>query len=58
MYFGALVLVPRLMEFVYKTGTGGAVGRQVQRVHPASSQPGPPAANTQGATPQKDKGKA
>jgi hypothetical protein len=58
MYFGALVLVPRLMEFVYKIGTGGAIGEQVRESTQASCQPGPPVANTRGATPRKDKGKA
>ena len=49
MLFEVLCTVPRLIEFVYKPTT------EVARVR---FNPGPPVANTQGATPQKDQAQA
>jgi hypothetical protein len=48
MYFGALVLVPRLVEFVYEVGTMGEQAHESTRL-PVN--PDPLAVNTRGATP-------
>jgi hypothetical protein len=53
MYFGALVLVPRLVEFVYEVGTMGAAGEQAHESTRLPVNPDPLAVNTQGAIPER-----
>ena len=57
MYFGSFVTVPRLMEFVYEIHPVEARSRLIADSTRILVNQSPPTANTQGATPRKDKGK-
>jgi hypothetical protein len=52
-YYGVLVSVPRLMEFVYAPAAHVSV-KLTEEVTRVPVNPSPPAANTRGATPRKD----
>jgi hypothetical protein len=51
VYFGVLVTVLRLMEFVYETNVTWATSRSVGESARVSVDPSPSVANTRGATP-------
>jgi hypothetical protein len=57
MYFGSLVTVLRLSKFIYEIGTFGIASRPKGETARILVDQIPPATNTQGATPRKDKGK-
>ena len=57
MLFEVLCIVPRLIEFVYKHAAHAAV-KMTEEVARVRFNPGPPVANTRGATPRKDQAEA
>jgi hypothetical protein len=58
MYCGTLVTVSKLLKFVYDIEAFRALRRPVGKSVRVPIDPSPPTANTRGATPRKDKGKA
>ena len=53
MLFEVLCIVPRVIEFVYKPAAHAAV-KMTEEAARVRFNPGPPVANTRGATPRKD----
>ena len=57
MLYDVLCMIPRLMEFVYSLAAHVSV-KLTKEVARVQFNLGPPAANTQGATPRKDQAQA